>query len=727
MPATQSNREIAINSQLGKDVLLFQNMKGFEAISQIGEYLVDMASESNNINSEEILGTKLSISLKTSSNSQRYFSGWVCSFTQIGRKGRLGLYQAVIRPWFWFTTLSQDCRIFQDQNVIQIIRRVFESYSMADYDLSSIGGNFPILNYCVQYCESDFQFVSRLMENAGIYYFFKSGSMRNTMVLGNSTQSYPKNFSSKNISYVSASDRGNQQSDVLSNWQQQFQIKTGIFSMRNYDFEKPRSSHMGSLQVHSSISRSHAHSSFEKFDFPGNYLERKEGERIAKLRIEEKQHDYEMYYGESNSRELMVGLIIKIKDHPNSKLNGEFVINKIDYNLTGNEFESNEASPVNPLTSIFTSFEKKTEYRPQRITPKPIIPGPQTALVVGKDNEEIWTDKHGRIKIQFHWERERKENEQSSCWVRVMQNIAGRRWGNFFLPRIGQEVIVSFLNGDPDQPLVTGTVYNAENMPPYDLPQHMTRSTIKSISSKGGQGYNELRFEDKKGKEQLFIHAERNLDKRVKNDYLEWVSNNRHRIIDKDSFEQINGEAHRKISKSLTEEIDENVNINITKDKISNISGNKHQKIGKDKVIEISGNANQKVAKDRSENNDGDFHLNIGKNLNIETGSTTSLNTKQKLQIKSGVNCGIDAGTEIHLKAGVNLVIEASAGISLKVGSSFIAITPASIAITGNPILLNSGGSSLSGSGSSPISPKNPESPQSPNSPKLPEKADKGE
>ncbi|MGH9760809.1 MAG: type VI secretion system Vgr family protein, partial [Blastocatellia bacterium] len=276
--------------------------------------------------------------------------------------------------------------------------------------------------------------------------------------------------------------------------------------------------------------------------------------------------------------------------------------------------------------------------------PIPVVHGSQTAIVVGPAGEEIYVDKYGRVKVQFHWDREGKYNEKSSCWIRVSQNWAGKRWGAMFIPRIGQEVIVDFIEGDPDRPIITGRVYNGGSMPPYDLPAEKTKSSIKTYSSKGGGGFNELRFEDKKGSEQIFIHAEKNKDIRIKNELKEWVGSTSHEIV--------------------------------TSDRLTKVSGERH--------IQVGGDKNEKV------------------------GGTLSLNVTAAEQKKVGSNYALDAGTEVHIKSGTNLVIETGTNLTVKVGANFININPQGIYISGKNVYINSGGTAGTGLGSHPNTPKDP-------------------
>ncbi|MGI9074452.1 MAG: type VI secretion system Vgr family protein, partial [Bryobacteraceae bacterium] len=292
----------------------------------------------------------------------------------------------------------------------------------------------------------------------------------------------------------------------------------------------------------------------------------------------------------------------------------------------------------------FEAIPNSVDYRPPRLARKPLIEGSQTAVVVGKAGEEIWTDKYGRVTVQFPWDREGKLDENSSCWIRVSHQWAGKQWGAIYTPRIGQEVIVGFLEGDPDQPIITGRVYNADLTVPYALPGEQTKSTLKSMSSKGGGGFNEFRFEDKKGEEQVFIHGEKDLDVRIKNDRKEWIGKDRHRIVKGDEFEKTGGDKH----------------------------------------IQLTGDKNEKV--------DG----------------TVSLKAGMDMQQKVGMNYALDAGMEVHVKSGMNLVIETGATLTLKVGGNFININPGGVFIKGTMVMINSGGSAGTGAGASPQAPKDP-------------------
>jgi len=613
MSVTQAKREIAVSSVLGADVLLFRRMSATEGLSTLSEYRVDLYSERTDLQVDDLLATQMTVAVDLPKGGQRYFSGMVTRFVYTGRQGRFATYHAVLRPWLWFLTRSSDCRIFQEQSVPDIVKAVFAPYTIADVDASGLSGSYPALAYCVQYRESDFDFVSRLLEQEGIYYFFKSTAGRQTMVLADSYGAHSPAPEYAQIRYMPGEDQTMRDSEVIYDWRMGSEVEPGAWALQDYDFEKPSAN----LLVKSAQVRKYAQSRHERYDYPGKYRERKQGETYARNRIEAHHTSYQRVQGATRVRGLFPGALFSLTEHPRSDQNIQVLVLAASYELSSDTYEPTRPDdPAPVLTCAFTAMSRQQDFRPPCHTPKPLVHGPQTAKVVGKRGEEIWTDQYGRIKVQFHWDRQGNEDENSSCWIRVAQGWAGKRWGSLFLPRIGQEVIVSFLEGDPDRPLVTGSVYNAEVMPPYTLPEQATRSTVKSNSSKGGSGYNELRFEDRKGAEQVFIHAEKNMDQRIKQDALDWVGGDRHSRVNKDLREHVGGDRH------------------------------------------------QQVVGDRNERAGGSVSQVAGRDLLLDGGMKASL-------------CG---GTDVHIKGGMNVVIEAGASITLKAGSSFLTIGPLIIA-----------------------------------------------
>ena len=644
----QTNRFASVTTPLGPDTLLFSRMSGYEEMSRLFEYEVDLLVDNKGLGSivtagfptNKVLGEAMTVALSLPSGGTRYYHGQVTQFRHHGALDDCFLYRAVLRPWLWFLTRTSNCRIFQELSVPDIIKKVFSANGFSDFKLE-LTNTYKPRNYCVQYRETDFNFVSRLMECEGIFYFFEHEKNKHTLVIADSVNTYQTIAGYETIPYFPPENTGRRKQDHIFEWHMSHEVQSSTYVLNDYDFEKPKSN----LVAKFTEKKAHSHAEGEHYDYPGNYLESSTGETYANIRLDELQTDYEVIEGSGDAMGLTTGMLFTLKDHYITPENTKHIVIFAKFLIVSNQYRTG-SDEESYYECHFKAIRATQQFRPQRLTPAPFVQGPQTAIVVGKDGEEIWTDKYGRIKVKFHWDRDDKMNETSSCWIRVAYPVAGKNWGWVSLPRISQEVVVSFLEGNPDRPLITGSVYNAGQMPPYELPANQTQSGIKSHSSKGGfdTNFNEIRFEDKKGEEQVFIHAERNQDIRVKNSEFEWIGNERHLIIKKDLFEQIDGDHH----------------------------------------ATVKGDRNEKV------------------------NGTLSINADQDLQEKVGMKHALDAGTEIHLKAGMNVVIEAGMSITLKAGGGFIVVGPAGVTISGTPVLINSGGAAGSGSGSAPEAAKLP-------------------
>jgi type VI secretion system secreted protein VgrG len=640
MSYTQDERLIAVYTPLPKDAMLLQSFTGHEAMSRLFRFQLDMLSENPAIAYDRIVGQPVTVTLGLADGEQRYFNGVVSRFVQSGEDERFTHYRAEVVPWLWFLTRTADCRIFQNMTIPDIVTKVFSDLGFKDYK-NMLQGSFEPREYCVQYRETDFNFVSRLMEQYGIFYFFEHEKDKHTLVLGNSSSAHQPCPGQPKARYDYTATAIEQQ-DVIRSWQAEYELRPGKYALTDYNFETPSTS----LAVNeTTVARVGGNTKYEIYDYPGEYLKKPQGQNLVKLRIEEEEAPATVMSGAGLCRAFTAGYRFDLAEHYRQDMNKAYVLTEVQHIASVGESYATGDDSGESYSNQFACIPHSVPYRPSRVTPKPVVQGSQTAVVVGKKGEEIWTDKYGRVKVQFHWDREGKYDEKSSCWVRVSQNWAGKRWGTMFLPRIGQEVIVDFLEGDPDLPIITGRVYNAEEMPPYGLPAEQTKSTVKSYSSKGGGGFNEIRFEDKKGGEQLFLHAERNQDNRVKNDSLEWVGQDRHLIVKRDHLDAVEGDRH----------------------------------------ISVKGDHNEKV--------DG----------------TVSLKAGMDQQTKVGMNYALDAGTEIHLKSGMNLVIESGTTLTVKVGGNFININPGGIFISGTMVMINSGGAAGSGAGASPTAPKAPQ------------------
>jgi type VI secretion system secreted protein VgrG len=625
MAITQKNREIAIETPLGEDVLLLTNMSGIEQLSRPFEFQLELASEKPQIKSSDIVGQNVTIRLNLPENKVRYFNGFISSFTQIAGALQLDEYRATVVPWLWFLTRTADCRIFQEMTVPDIIKEVFSDHGFTDLE-DALTGSYRTWEYCVQYRETDFNFVSRLMEQEGMYYFFKHENGKHKLVLADSASAHESYQDYDQIKFRPADLRAGDEK-IIMDWTVETRVQPGFYALNDFDFKNTKKD----LQARSKITREHAAADFEIYDYPGEYTESNDGEEYTKKRIEELHSQYEVVTAQSDVRGICTGCTFTLTEHPREDQNRKYLITSANYSMHSDILQTGGGGET-AYSCSFTAIDAKQPFRSLRITPKPSIPGPQTAMVVGPSGEEIYPDEYGRVKVQFHWDRYGKADENSSCWIRVAQVWAGKKWGAMYIPRIGQEVIVEFLEGDPDQPIITGRVYNGQAMPPYELPSEKTKSTIKSNSSKGGGGFNEIRFEDKKGEEQIFIHAEKNLDIRVKNDRFETVINNSHLHVEKDKFEHVENNRSETVDADHKEEI------------------------GKDRHLNIKGKEAKEVAK------------------------SLSLTVKDDVAEVFKKNHSEETTKDYYLKA-KNIVIEAMQNITLKVGGSHIAIEAAGIEI----------------------------------------------
>jgi type VI secretion system secreted protein VgrG len=687
---SQDHRLIALDTPLGKDVLLLQELTGIEGISSLFSYELNLlAYENDSIVFKDIVGQKVTITLHLPDGTPRYINGYVSRFTQGETDHRLFThYHAQVVPWLWFLTRQADCRIFQNLAVPDIISQIFNHFDFKDFRLS-LKNSYPQLEYCVQYRETSFNFVSRLMEEFGIFYYFDHSTQgKHTMVLADQSSTLPACPSSP-VSYDTQVG-GLYDPEAISNWHVEQEVRTGKYTVTDYNFTTPSTSLLANDPTVVDLAASHP---LELFDYPGLHTDKDQGDTVAKVRMQEEEAGYMVVSAEGNCRGLMSGYSFELKNHYRSDQNTNYVVTEVrHFASAGQTYTTAGTQGAETYSNHLTCIPASVTYRPPRITPKPFVQGPQPALVVGKQGEEIWVDKYGRVIVQFYWDRVGQKNENSSCWIRASQPWAGGNWGAMWIPRIGQEVLVSFLEGDPDRPVITGRVYNANQMPPYALPDYQTRSTFMSRSSKGGSSsnYNELRFEDLKGQEQIFMNAEMDMDLRVEKDSREFIGANRHLIVTTNQVEQIQTDKHLHVKGNHFEAVDGNMSLNVTGNQMESVTGNKS--------LAVTGNQSESV-----------------------TGNLSLAVTGQ--QQDTSMSYAMKTDTTIHLNAGVSAVIEAGVDLTLKVGSNFIDINPAGVFITGTMVFINSGGAA----GSAPdASPQSPDSPTAPNDPDTADDGSKG-
>jgi type VI secretion system secreted protein VgrG len=458
----------------------------------------------------------------------REFNGYVTRIAQHGTHGRYYRFVATVHPWLWFLTRTSDCRTFQEMTVPEIVEAVFADHP-AEYKLE-LTGTYRKWTYCVQYRETDFNFVSRLLEHEGIYYYFKHVDGQNLLVVTDSYSGHEAFPEYEELPIVGPDRLVRPDLEHITSWECGRQVQPGAYALRDYDLERPQVE----LLTLKKSPRPYSLSEYEMYDYPGHYLKKPEGEQYVAVRIDEHGSQFEDVEATTNARGVAVGYLLKVTGHPRTDQNREHLVVSASHDL---EFSDYEAMPDRGGASYscsFTAMSSQQQFRPRRVTPKPFVQGPQTAVVVGPAGEEIHTDKFGRIKVQFHWDRYGKHDENSSCWIRVSQTWAGKGWGSIIIPRIDQEVIVDFLEGDPDQPIVTGCVYNGDNPPPFALPGAGVVSGLKSNTHKG-KGMNEMSMDDTAGKEKITIHAQYDMGTTVLHDQTNTVNGKFTEVIDKDT------------------------------------------------------------------------------------------------------------------------------------------------------------------------------------------------
>ena len=651
----------------GEDDLLIEEMSGQEGVSKLFEFRLKLLSESADILPENIIGKSAILRIETfdthHSGGQRHWNGYVSRFAITGTLPASGskdqdiyCYECDFVPWFWFLTQNEDCRIFQNLSVPDIIDMIFGEFGFDDYKLE-LNATYPNLEYCTQYNETSFDFISRLIEREGIYYYFRhneSEDSKHILVFTDNKSANPK-LVPAHIPFHHSGRAGG--SDAIRKLLSDQQIRTRKASLSDWDYKNKTvlSENTPTLLKIGNEIDTERYRYYGGFDAQGKTPA---GSHLSKIMMEAEEASHMSYSGESQVRELTPGHVFTLEDHSREEFNAEYMVLSVQHrgnnNLLGN-FDGAK------YRNTFTLQKNDHVYRAPINTPRGLVRGPQTAMVVGAQGNEIYTDDAGRIKVRFHWDRkvsQRSNNtpdDKASCWVRVAQLWAGNGYGTMFLPRVGMEVVVDFLEGNPDRPLVVGCVYNGPNVPPLNFPADATRSTIKTLSSKGGGGFNELRFEDKKGSEEIFVHAQKDLQLRT--------GNNR--------TENIGVESHLTIGKHRTESIGENADLSI----------------GKNQTLSIGENQATTVSKEH--------YLTVGTHHHVDAGVNMMLTAGANTHLSAGANAALSAGANIDIKAGANLVLDAGAVLSLKAGGASIMLSSAGVMINGTMVMINSGGSGL--------------------------------
>ena len=677
MAYKQENRLIAIDTPLGKDVLLLAGFRGSEGISRLFNFELAMVSENHSISFADIVGKNVTVSVVLADESARYFNGVISRFAQGrggGEKGgdpRFSSYRATMVPWPWLLTRTADSRIFQKLSVPDIIEKIFKEKGFNDFKVK-LQGSYAKRDYCVQYRETDFNFVTRLLEEEGIHYFFEHEKGKHTLVLADSSQENKPCPKQKSARYQ-LSGEGRMEEDVITGLDRMQEIRPAKYTLNDFNFEMPNTD----LKVNVPSSQKLGPGEREIYDYPGMYAKKNEGDRLARIRMEEEEAQITTIVGSSNCRSFTSGYRFTLTSFFRGDMNNkDYVLASIEHGAEQGWEDKSDLTYSNRFTCV--PFD--VPFRPPRLTPKPVVHGSQTAIVVGPKGDEIYTDEHGRVKVQFHWDREGKKDENSSCWIRVAQVWAGANWGAMYIPRIGQEVIVDFLEGDPDRPIITGRVYHGVNKPPYPLPGEKTKSTIKSNSTLGGGGFNELRFEDKKGTEEIFLHGQKDWTIAILNDKNQtighdetmMVTNNRTKTVGVNQSETIGANKDIKVGANHTEMIGANKTETVAINTAETIGVAKELTIGGLYQVTVGAAMNETIGAAKAEEIGAAKSVNVGASSSENVGKDKSVDAGSNISENAGKNMSLTAGDNYSVKAGKNGVIDIADQLTIKVGSASI-------------------------------------------------------
>jgi type VI secretion system secreted protein VgrG len=639
---TQTGYTFTITTPLGDDMLLLQAFEGEELISGLFEFRVDMESEHGDLDFTSVVGQSVTITGADKDGNQRNFNGIVARMVQSGLS-----YHFEVRPKLWELTLASDNRIFQAKSVPEIVKQVLQEQGVTDVK-DALTGTYDQRDYCVQYRETCFDFISRLMEEEGIFYFFQHEAGKHTLVLADDASAFSACPNLASVAFKPESAKAWEEQDLVVALSLEQSVVTGKYQADDFNFETP------TTQLLSTTTGSG--SSFQIYEYPGLYQTKDKGDAYGKKRLDGMEVPVRLVSGESTCRAFAAGYTFALTDHPRSDANDTYVLRRITH-----------AGGRRQYRNSFLAFPSSATFRPPRVTPKLRIAGTQTALVVGKSGEEIWTDKYGRIKVQFHWDQLGQNDENSSCWIRVAQGWAGKNWGAIFLPRIGQEVVVSFLEGDPDRPLVTGSVYNGQQPVPYTLPDEQTKSTVKSSSSKGGNGFNEIRFEDKADSEEIYIHAQKDMKIDVLNDQTTTITNNRTVTIQEKDDSLTVSKGNRAVTVSQG---NESLTVSQGDRSIAVSQGKETHSVQSTRAVTVAGNETHTNSADFTQTVSGNYTLKVTGSLTIEATGDLTLKTDGALTVQSGTSISVKSGTDLSASSGTGLSLSGGTTMEIKGSAS---------------------------------------------------------
>ena len=691
---TQENRSVQVKTVLPANTLLFNKLSGSEMLSGLFEYRVELISEDTSIDLNTLLGTSMTIAVElppsdfVPAETYRFFNGIIAKCAHVSGTDGFAHYEFRLRPWFWLLTRTSDCRIFQNQTVPEVIKAVLSESGLndVDYRLTDV---YEPWRYCVQYNETDYSFLARLMEHEGIYYYFTHENGKHKLVLGDNISAHGHIPHYETVPFFPAGDDQLRERDHLTLWDIERTLQPGRFATRDFNFETPDVD----LLATKTLSGEHANANFEMYNYPGTYPSRtgtptlQTGENLVSHRIEEYAAQHEVAKGEGNAGGLATGCLFTLRGCDRVDQNREYLITDTHCRITldGYRTEGGEEFDFRIRT---TAISSKQQFRPPRVTPKPMVQGPQTAIVVGPKGEEIWTDNYGRIKVQFHWDRYGEFDENSSCWIRVSQPWAGKGWGGLSIPRIGQEVVVDFINGDPDRPIVTGRVYNSRNMPPYSLPEEAAVSGMKSATHKGA-GYNEIAMNDTDKSQLMRMHAQHDMDTTVLNNQSESVGVNRTRSVGVDESVSVGNDRKKDVANNESNLVGNNRQTTIATNDSLQIGANQKVDVASSSNISVGQNKIESVGILSAENIGAAKTLNVGAGYQIGVGAAMNVTVGGASMEQVGIMKHIIAGSKFVVECGAGKFEIDSGGTITITGTAFNFSSSGPVKINGSVIDLN--------------------------------------
>jgi type VI secretion system secreted protein VgrG len=671
---------------------------GQEGISQLMHFDLELecdAEDHDKVDFSKILDKPATLIIRCwpDFTEERTYHGIIASFEQTAQTDDWVTFYAVLVPRLWHLTLNYQSRIFQEMSAPEIVEDVLKNdaqFQSDDYRLSLQGTydklNQPPREFCVQYQESDFAFISRLMEEAGMFYFFEYTDSKEVMVIADAPSVHQETSPISQVRFADSSGLIPPEEEVVTAIRYKESVLTGKVSLKDFNYDTPQTNLLVESQINSDAP-------MEIYHYPGRYGFVSQGNNFARIRNEEIEASRKLISGSSDCRSFCTGYLFNLVGHPHDYLNAEYLLTHVShFGAQGGRLAQDVPTSYE---NHFECIPADVSYRPSRKTPKPMIQGAQTATVVGPAGEEIYVDGKGRVKLQFHWDRQGKKDENSSCWIRVSQLWAGANWGAMFIPRIGQEVIVSFLECDPDQPIITGRVYNGDNVVPYGLPGEKTKSTIKSNSSMGGGGSNELRFEDLAGSEEIYLHGQKDWTIAIENDKNQTVGhdetlnvgNDRTKSVGNDQSESIGHDKTIDVKNDHNETIGNNMTLSVGSNRDKTVGSNQSEKIGANKTITVGGNHTEAITGNMSQTVSSAktetitlakalsigaaYQVSVGGAMNETVGAAKMEEIVGAKIVSVGAVSSEDVGLNKSVNAGGNISESASKNSNYKAGQDF--------------------------------------------------------